>query len=189
MNSGTRLPLYSCPFKENSRGPCNFHTSDRTAFLHHVAGGARDRTHAEEIGNICNADLEWMTNLDYVAGAIAVAERERWPLRGLSTTRRSLNLLAQRYNDETTQCLCCFICAQLRTTCKGYPVVDLEKMDVHSPAHEEIRYYSQSDFCSVEKKCHGTLLNNCGYVLWNKRYYRDADGIRRARSIRGEAKN
>ena len=47
LNSGTRLPLYSCPFKENSRGPCNSHTSDRIAFLHHVAGGARDRTTAK----------------------------------------------------------------------------------------------------------------------------------------------
>ena len=119
LNSGTRLPLCSCPFKGNSRGPCNFHTSDRTVFLHRVAGSARGRACAEEIGDICSADLEWMTNLDYVAGAIAVAERGRWPLRGLSTTRRSLNLLAQRYNDETTQCLCCFICARLRATCKG----------------------------------------------------------------------
>eukprot|EP00959_Pyramimonas_sp_CCMP1952_P039768 831858-Pyramimonas_sp.AAC.1 len=66
-----------------------------------------------------------MTNLDYVYGAMAVAERGRWPMLGLSTTRRSLNLLALRRNDETTRCLACLICGQLRTTCAGCPPVDL----------------------------------------------------------------
>ena len=57
-----------------------------------------------------------MTATDYVYGAIGVAERERWPLVGLSTTRICLNLLALRYNDTTTKCLACFICRQLRTS-------------------------------------------------------------------------
>eukprot|EP00959_Pyramimonas_sp_CCMP1952_P336660 7049404-Pyramimonas_sp.AAC.1 len=62
-----------------------------------------DRTHASMIREICNNDIPWMTNLGYVYGALAVAERERWPMLGLSTTRRALNLLALRYNDETTR--------------------------------------------------------------------------------------
>ena len=32
---------------------------------------------------------------------MACAERERWPLRGLTTTRRALDLLAVRYNDSS----------------------------------------------------------------------------------------
>ena len=67
-----------------------------------------DRTHREQLGDICMDDIDWMDNLTYISGAIAVAERERWPLLGLSVTRRSLNLLATRYNDETTQCLTSF---------------------------------------------------------------------------------
>ena len=36
--TGVRLPLYSCPFFG-----CNAHFSDRTRFLHHVAGGFQTR--------------------------------------------------------------------------------------------------------------------------------------------------
>ena len=145
LETGMKLPLYSCPFQNNERGPCQFHTSDRTAFLHHVAGGAMDRAHAVELQEICKDDISWMTNLDYVHGALSVAERERWPLLGLSTTRRSLNLLALRYNDSTTQCLACFICGQLRTTCAGYPPVDLGSGSA-SPAagNVEIHYWKEA---------------------------------------------
>ena len=102
---------------------------------------------------------------------MAVAERERWPLLGLSTTRRSLNLLAQRYSDETTECLACFICGQLHTTCSGYPTVDLQSSSsVPAPANVEIRYWKESDFQEVERQFPGTLLNNCGFDLWQKRY-------------------
>ena len=85
-----------------------------------------DATHHEEISEICGGDYAWMTRLDYMYVAVAVAERERWPRLGLSTTRRSLSLLCSRYNDEKIQRLACFICGQLRTTCEGYPAVDLD---------------------------------------------------------------
>ena len=132
-----------------------------------------DSTHREELGDICVDDMEWMDNLTYVSEAIAVAEREGWPLLGLSVTRRSLNLTAQRYNDEAIQCLTCFICAQQRTTCSGYPVVDLKNDQANQspPFHTEIRYYTQADFCTVERDFPGTLLNNCSYALWKQRYY------------------
>ena len=113
-----------------------------------------DRTHAKQLADICMDDIDWMDNLTYVYEAIAVAERERWPLLGLSVTRRSLNLLATRYNDEKTQCLTCFICAQQRTTCSGYPVVDLtnDQANLSLPFHTEIGYHTQADFCKVETK-------------------------------------
>ena len=132
-----------------------------------------DRTHKEELGDICMDDIDWMDNFTYVSEAIAVAERERWPLLGLSVTRRSLNILAKRYNDEQIQCLTCFICAQQRTTCAGYPVVDLtnDQANQSLPCHAEIRYYTQADFSAVETDFPGTLLNNCSYELWKRRYY------------------
>ena len=48
LASGAKLPLYSCPFHA-----CKFTTSDRDAFSHHIAGGAKDRTHALEVETIC----------------------------------------------------------------------------------------------------------------------------------------
>ena len=171
LETGMKLPLCSCPFRRNEYGPCHFHTSDRDIFLHHIAGGARDDTHARELAQICKDDISWMTNLDYVYRAMAIAERERWPMLGLSTTRRSLNQLVQRYNDETTECLACFICGQLRTTCAGYPPVVLESSSSSpSPANVEIRYWKEAVFQEVEKQFPGTLLNNCGFDLWQKRY-------------------
>ena len=110
LNTGVRLPLYSCPFKCADGTSCNYHTDDRTLFLHHIAGGISDTTHAADIQRICCNDMPWFTPLDYVGGAVALAERERWPRLGLSTTRRALNQLALRYNDEKIQCLTCFVC-------------------------------------------------------------------------------
>ena len=48
LAAGVKLPLYSCPFLA-----CQFATSDRDAFSHHIAGGAKDRTHAMELERIC----------------------------------------------------------------------------------------------------------------------------------------
>ena len=83
-------------------------TIDRPPFTV-FAGGVSDATHHEEISEICGGDYAWMTRLDYMYVAVAVAERERWPRLGLSTTRRSLSLLCSRYNDEKIQWLACFI--------------------------------------------------------------------------------
>ena len=166
LSAGVQLPLYSCPW----RG-CTFATNDRALFLHHVAGGVSDPIHKDALQLICQEDLPWMTFLDYVYGAVAIAERERWPLLGLSVTRRSLNLLCQRFNDATTQCLACFVCGQLRTTCTGYPEVDLNTpVDHAGHGIAEIRARDIDWFAAVEKKCPGTLLNNCSYELWRRRY-------------------
>ena len=143
-----QLPLYSCPFDQ-----CFFHTNDRDSFLHHISGGVKDSTHSIEITKICKDDMPWMTATDYVYGAIGVAERERWPLVGLSTTRRCLNLLALRYNDTTTECLACFICGQLRATCGGYPQVDLQsKESCDTPSNEPIGYWKEAALQDLEKR-------------------------------------
>ena len=112
LATGCQVPLYSCPWAR-----CVFLPNDRTLFLRHVAGGAADRTREHELRSICKSDIKWMSCLDCVQGAVALAERERWPCLGLSVTCRSLNLLCKRFNDKTVKCLTCSMCAQLRTTC------------------------------------------------------------------------
>ena len=127
--------------------------------------------HVDAIREICGTDYAWLTRLDYIYGAVAVAERERWPLLGVSTTRRSMNLLCRRYNDETIACVSCFICGQLRTTCEGYPAVDLEKSVESTPFRQrEIYFKGMKEIIAVERRSPGTLLNNCGYTLWRRRY-------------------
>ena len=164
--SGAKLPLYTCPYLD-----CTDCFNDRTTFLHHIAGGVSDRKHFEILDGICKSDLSWMTRLDYVYGAVAVAERERWPRLGLCTTRRSLNALCQRYNDDKVQCLACFICCQLRTTAEGFPAVDLETPATEAPVcQHEISMRSSSAFQQLERDRPGSLLNNCSYDLWRRRY-------------------
>ena len=135
LDSGRRLPLYSCPFTD-----CNFSCHDRTNFLHHITGGLEDPRHREMLLAICKEDHEWMSILDYVYGAATIAEQERWPRLGLSVTRRSLHVLCERFNDSSTQCICCFVCTQLRTTCKGYGTAE----DPTS-GNAEIAWFSQQD--------------------------------------------
>ena len=164
--SGTKLPIYSCPYQN-----CSFRCEDRCLFLHHVAGGRSDSTHREMLDGVLKVDLPWMNRLDYVYGAVAVAERERWPRIGLSTTRRALNVLCQRYNDESTQCLACFVCAQLRVTCRGYAAINLDRpVQTKKRYNSEIELRGRAAFRALETQCPGTLLNNCSYNLWHQRY-------------------
>jgi hypothetical protein len=88
--------------------------------------------------HVLPSDIAWVTNLDYVSQAAAIAERERWPRLGLSTTRRALKSLCCRFNDEKVQCLACFICGNLRTTCEGFPQVDLDSPATGSSANVKL---------------------------------------------------
>ena len=158
--------MYSCPWRD-----CSFGTNNRTRFLHRIAGGAADKTHQHDLQTICKNDTIWMSHLDYVHGAVALAERERWPLLGLSVTRRSLNRLCKRFNNRTVKRLCCFVFGQLRTACESYATVDLNADDLHTPdATSEISLRGSAWFQNPEKNCPGTLLNNCSYDLWQRRY-------------------
>ena len=124
-----------------------------------------DRTHQEAISSICPNDIADMDNFDHDHGALAVAERERRPRIGPSITRRALNLIAHQYNDEKIQCLVCFVCAQTRTTCAGYPTVNLKSTKgAANSYHTEINYYKEANLCDLERKHPGTLMNNCSYV-------------------------
>ena len=63
-----------------------------------------------------------MSRLDYVYGAVAAKERQRWPDASLAVARRSLRHLAERYNDETIQCIVCFVCGSQEVTLDSYNV-------------------------------------------------------------------
>ena len=149
LDIGLRLPLYSCPWDK-----CSFHTNDRELFLHHIAGGARDEKHLKKLVEACGVLPTWITYLDLVLEAGALAERERWPQLGLSITRRSLNSLCARFNDAATQCLCCFVCGQLRTTCTGYPEINLRQAAaIASNTKQEIHYLTPNDLVDVGARC------------------------------------
>ena len=127
-----------------------------------------DRTHQEAISSICSNDIADMDNFNYINGALAVAEQERWPRIGLSITRRALNLLA---HDEKIQCLVCFVCARTRTTCAGYPTVNLKSTTgAANSYHTEINHYKEANLCDLEREHPGTLMNNSSYELWRRRY-------------------
>ena len=118
-----------------------------------------------------------MSRFDYVHGAIAVAEREHWPRLGLSTTRRSLNLVARALTNEKVQCLACFVCGQLRNTIAGLTPFDerIPLEGARKPRHAEISYWDRRKFQQLESTSQGTLLNNCSYDLWRKRYVKRDD--------------
>ena len=144
LDTGRRLPSYTCPFKG-----CRFHTNDRQLFMHHIGGGIRDRTHHAELLAICG-EKSRHSFLDLVLEASAQAERRRWPQLGLSVTRRSLHALCKRFNNAETKCLCCFVCAQLRTTCAGYEKIDLdEEADLPESTLREIKYMSVQDLTDL----------------------------------------
>ena len=99
---------------------------------------------------------------------------------GLSVTRRSLNLLCKRFNDEIVKCLTCFVCAQLRTTCESYPTVNLECQEETSGKRtREIEFISTAWLENLEASHPGTLFDNCSFELWHKRYVTDQPQDRR----------
>ena len=117
-----RLPLYSCPYER-----CGFNTSDRCLFLHHVVASAPDTTHKAIFDALSCEELDWISRLDYVYGAVAVAEREGWPRLRFCTIRKSLSMACSKYNNATIKCVACFVCAQLRTSVSGYLRIDLSQ--------------------------------------------------------------
>ena len=117
-----RLPLYHCPFKG-----CSGQWDSRDAFEAHFLTRCSDfeqsempHGHRDEIDEICGSNFRWMSPLDYVYGAVAVKERQRWPDASLAVARRSLRHLAERYNDETTRCIVCFVCGSQEVTLDNY---------------------------------------------------------------------
>ena len=125
-----------------------------------MAGGVADLTHREMLDTVVTDELAGMSRLDYVYGAVSIAERENWPLIGLSTTRRALNVLCKRYNDIDIQCLACFVCGQLRTTCAGYSSIHLDN-PVNSEQdcfNTEIYWKSVQDLQKLEQNPFQTHL-------------------------------
>ena len=121
VDSGLYFPLYSCPFKR-----CYFHTEEREIYMHHIAGGVADATHARAICAICDPMTPGRTALCYISEAITLAERDNFPKVGLAVTRRVLRGLCKRYCDSKIYAAACFVCAQIRTSIQGYEGIDLK---------------------------------------------------------------
>ena len=99
--TGVRLPLYSCPFRQ-----CV--TDDRPEFLLHIGGA--NSPHRATIDEVCPAKtVTKVRRVDYVLGAISYWERQQWPKLGLSVTRQALGTLAARYKDDSAKSFACFV--------------------------------------------------------------------------------
>ena len=63
------------------------------------------------------------------------------------------------------------MCAQLRTTVSGYPHIDLsEAVQNVKRCNTEVEWRGAGAFDKLETDRPGTLLNNCSYDLWQRRY-------------------
>ena len=152
MEIAIRLPLFSCPF----RG-CVYATDDRSSFLDHLVSNY----HYALVSKLCSRFFAIAPPLDFVHNAISIIERGQIPCIGMATTRRALRRLTQVYNDKEVKALVCFLCGEIHTTIHG-----------PEPLKEElsIEYINRDWFRSVEARHPGSLLNNCSYELWEKRY-------------------
>ena len=82
-----RLPLYHCPFKG-----CSEQWESRQDFIQHFVLTNVDEStfpdatsHGKIIDQVCGTSFSWMTHLDYIAGAVAFKERQRWPDAGFGS--------------------------------------------------------------------------------------------------------
>ena len=157
-DSGIRFPLFSCPFKG-----CIFNKECRRALLSHITNA-----HAKDVADAVERPLPWMTTLDYVYGAAGVLERAQVPSVGLSITRRVLATLVKTFNDETVRCHVCFICGEQRLCWQGPD--NINPSDGQFRHHAEIEFKGRQWLADAEYKHPGTLLNNCSYEVWRRRY-------------------
>ena len=157
-----RLSRYACPFKS-----CLFATDSRVEFLRHV--GSDRSPHSSVIHGICSKFLAWFTPLDFVHFAASTLERDRIPVVGPATTRRSLRTLKSRFCDSKVRALICFVCGQIHSTAAGPDCLDRGTGEVRN-GRRDIAYHNRNWLLKCEAECPGTLVNNCGYELWRKRY-------------------
>ena len=163
VESAIRLPLFSCPFRS-----CTYATDERAAFLSHLASASETSTsHYNLVSKICSRFFSIASPLHFVYNAISTIERQQIPLIGMATTRRALRQLTKVYNDESTKALVCFVCGEIHCTMRGP-----EPFEAESPGHAitAISYRNLAWFRYVESTFPGSLLNNCSYELWEKRY-------------------
>ena len=157
-----RLPFYSCPF----RG-CAYATDERPEYLRHLASQKEATGQYALVKQLCGHHFSKRSPLDFVYNTISIVERRQVPCIGMATTRRALRVLAKVYNDETTKALVCFVCGEIHSTMRGP-----EPFEEESTGNAEcsIEYISREWLRGIEAKHPGSLLNNCSYELWEKRY-------------------
>ena len=159
-----RLPLYSCPFKQ-----CTFHTDERQRFLEHLGTSTGASPHYAQIRAHCEPCLSVAEPLDCVHRAVALLEQDRIPCIGPATTRRALRTVTTYYNDTKIKAIVCFVCGQIHSTMEGPSGIDPATGAVVRP-RSHISLQSRRWLQEVERNSPGTLLNNCSFELWRKRY-------------------
>ena len=170
LDTALCLPLYSCPF----RG-CTFSTDIRKDFLDHFSETSphlklsETSPHLKLIETICEDCLDVASPFDLVCHAIGMKERATIPAIGLATTRRALRTLVTRYNDSCIKALVCFVCGQIHTTLGG-PEFSCKGGVTDGESSCEIQHQSANWFNQIENLYPGTLLNNCSFELWKRRY-------------------
>ena len=145
VESGVRLPLYSCPFKH-----CAFSTESEPAHYDHIASRQASDPHYAVIHKCCGKHLARISAIDFVHRAVTLIEQQQIPLVGASTTRRSLNALTSNYKDEKIKALACFACGQIKVALGG----------AHSGS---ISMKPRFELQRIERERPGTLLKKCSY--------------------------
>ena len=104
--SAARLPLWHCAFMG-----CSWWGDGEEELHQHLGASHQDdfarcralTPHARRYGD---ADL--------YEEAIAIREREQFPVVGPSVDRRTIELLLRSYNDDKVRSLVCFVCGQIK---------------------------------------------------------------------------
>jgi len=124
LDMGVRLPPVSCAFQN-----CTW-TSENNHVLHPYARADVNhpwdtllewhirKAHAEDISAVVAASFEQKTPKedrlwDVYNEAIAVRERETFPVSGCSVDRRAFEYTQQVFNDDSIRSLICCVCARI----------------------------------------------------------------------------
>ena len=178
VNQGIRLALFSCPFKG-----CRYSTDDRVDFLHHLS--SQESPHYEIVQHACEdcfpGNATWRRRLACIEEAVRLTEIGGFPLTGKCINRRTMrNLTRNRYNDKEIKALVCFVCGEIHCTAagpehlveqRGEFVMDPDTGKPKTERRSHIEYRSAKWFQQLNP---ASLLNNCSFELWDKRYVNNA---------------
>ena len=109
--SAVRLPLWHCAFQG-----CRWCGDGMEELRQHLGA-----SHCEDFAR-CRAltpHARRYEDVDLYEEAIAIKEREQFPLVGPSVDRRTIELLLTSYNDHSVRSLVCFVCGQTKTQTQG----------------------------------------------------------------------
>ena len=155
VNSAMRLPLLTCSF----RG-CAWWGERREELERHLKANDRHREDFLKCRSV-SPFTRIYADIDLYEEAIAILEREQFPLIGPSVDRRALETLTRDYKDDSVRSLICFVCGQIHTQMPG--------------PNSEIEYQDKKWFGKLGQE---TLEVNLGWDSWFVRYGGEAPLLR-----------